>query len=185
MGGNGLTRGMTRSFNRPASNMTGIRVGSAMRDIEEESEYSPQPIRLVQRVPLVSALDPKYPKLGEAEINKVNNAFSKIFAPVFSGYRDYIIDKHLQKAGPGHIFMEIQEKLVDINEKIIQDVVGGLFDTQPASTTNKAAKKKLMDQSMYNDDDSFEEERVDFDDSSKSSNQGGKRSKPKNGNDRS
>lgn len=169
---------MTRSFNRPASGM--LRGMSAMRDIEEESEHSPPPIRLVQRVPLFTALGSKYPNLGDAEIKKVDNAFSKIFAPVFSGYRDHIIDKHLQKAGPGHIFMEVQEKLTQINEDMFKQVAEGQFDNGSSnaggSGKDKGGKKKKAaqqqsrdrDQSMIQDDDSFEEDRGDFDDSSSS-----------------
>jgi hypothetical protein len=80
---------MTRSFNRGAT-ASGSRL-RAIENIQEDSEYSPLPSKLVSRVQLFSTMGSRYPLLGDAEINKVENAFNKIFAPVFSGYRNHLI----------------------------------------------------------------------------------------------
>lgn len=105
----GLSRGATRSFNRGATASGSRFRSSPVENIQEDTEYSPEPIQMVQRQPSFSAVGSRYPRLREADIEKVDKAFAKIFEPVFHGFRGYLIDKHLNKSGPGHIFKLVQE----------------------------------------------------------------------------
>ena len=74
--------------------------------IEEEDEYqSPSHRALAERIPLVASIGCRHPNLREEDITKVNNAFSKLFEPIFKGHRQYLIEKLMPRAGPNHILL--------------------------------------------------------------------------------
>lgn len=126
-----LSRAFTRRLNRgPTRSET--RLGSAVKDPEDDPDYAPHPLQLVKRVPLFTTVGSRYPLLEDADVDKVNNVFSKVFAPVFEGHRNLVIDKHLAKLGAdmGHMFIEIQEKITEINEEVFTNVASGMYEKE-------------------------------------------------------